>query len=110
MFAKFDNYDIFISEDMLTTIFYIDKNNQKVLSFFKNIVIKKWHIATFGEKTIKKAIDLSFNKKLDLEDTLQCFCAKENNCEFLITNDNQFYDCGINVCTANDFLKKQTKK
>jgi len=44
-------------------------------------------------------------KEQDLEDALQCLCAKENNCTLLITNDKKFVDCGIEIMNYERFLK-----
>lgn len=94
---------IIISEDMLSTIFYIDKNNKKVLEFFK-FIIDNWEVVSFGKSVIKEAISLCTNNPdQDLEDTLQCLCAKENNCEYLITNDSNFVSCGIKII-GYDFI------
>ena len=98
-------YEIVISEDMLSTIYYIQKNKKRTLDFFKTIQYN-WKISPFGEEVISKAIDLSLEKNLDLEDVLQCLCAKENGCQILITNDKKFYDCGIEILTAESFLEK----
>ena len=97
-------YTIIISEDMLTTIFYINKDKKQTLNFFK-IITNRWQVVPFGKKIIEDAIELSLKNNLDLEDTLQCLCAKENGCEVLITNDKKFYDCGISICTIEGFLK-----
>ncbi len=99
-------YTIVISEDMLSTIFYIDKNKEKVLKFFKSI-LSNWEITSYGVSLIKNAINISLKNNLDLEDLLQCLCAKNNNCEVLITEDKVFFDCGITIYTANDFLKSR---
>jgi len=101
----YENINIVISEDMLSTIFYIDKDNDKVLSFFKTIQ-KFWTISPFGKDVIKDAIGIAQEKKLDLEDVLQSLCAKANGCEAIITNDNKFYDCGVNIFTAEEFLNE----
>ncbi len=98
-------YTIMISEDMLSTIFYINKNKKQTLEFFR-IITKRWEVVPFGKDVIKNAIDLSSEKNLDLEDVLQCLCAKENGCEVLITNDKKFYDCGLSVFTTEEFLKE----
>ncbi len=98
-----NKYTIVISEDMLSTIFYIQKDKRKTLEFFK-IIYKRWIISSFGKDVIKNAIDLSFENSLDLEDILQCLCAKENGCDILITNDKKFYDCGIKILTIEEFL------
>ncbi|WP_428353142.1 type II toxin-antitoxin system VapC family toxin [Methyloprofundus sp.] len=99
-----NDIDIVISEDMLSTIFYIQEDKQLVLKFLHSIQ-KRWIISSFGKSVIKKAIELSMEKNLDLEDTLQCLCAKENGCEALITNDIKFYNCGVSIYTIEDFLK-----
>lgn len=98
-----NNYQIIISEDMLSTIFYLSKNKQQTLSNL-NVIQQEWYISVFGEEVIKNAIDLSITSNLDLEDTLQCLCAKQNNCDALITSDKYFYDCGIKIQTADEFL------
>ena len=99
-------YTIMISEDMLSTIFYINKNKKQTLEFFR-VITKRWEVVPFGKDVIKNAIDLSLEKNLDLEDMLQCLCAKENGCEVLITNDKKFYDCGLSICTTAEFLKEK---
>lgn len=98
-------YKIFMSEDMLSTIFYIYKEKRKTLEFFK-VIQDKWVISPFGKDIVQDAIELSLKHNLDLEDVLQCLCAKENGCDVLITNDKKFYDCGIEICAVDDFLKK----
>jgi predicted nucleic acid-binding protein len=101
------DYLIFISEDMLSTIFYINKIDKiSTLEFFQ-LILKRWQIVPFGKGVIENAINLSLEKNLDLEDTLQCLCAKENGCEVLITNDKKFYDCGISIYTTEKFLKEK---
>jgi len=51
---------------------------------------------------------MSLEKDLDLEDVLQCLCAKENGCDVFITNDRKFYDCGINIMTTEAFLERNS--
>jgi len=99
-------YTIMVSEDMLSTIFYINKDKKQTLEFFQ-LILKRWQIVPFRKDVIKNAIDLSLEKNLDLEDILQCLCAKENGCKVLITNDKKFCDCGLSVYTTEEFLIKQ---
>ena len=49
MIAKLimEDYSIFMSEDMLSTIFYISKDKEKVLLFFETI-LSKWSVAPYG--------------------------------------------------------------
>ncbi len=104
------NCQIFISEDMLSTIFYINKNNKKYTLEFFQLIFRRWQIVSFGKEVIAKAIDLSLKNNLDLEDTLQCLCAKENGCDIVITNDKKFYDCGIQIMTSDEFMVKYDAK
>lgn len=103
----FNNYEICISEDMITTLYYILKDRITTLGFLENVVFIDWTILTFGKNVLKQAVKVSLEKKSDLEDTLQCLCAKENGCEVLITNDIKFYDCGISIYTTEEFLKEK---
>lgn len=102
-----NDYEIFISEDMLTTLFYVSVDKQKTLLFIKEVILVDWKIIQFGTDVIKNGLDLSLEGNLDIEDVLQCLCAKENGCEILITNDKKFYDCGISICTTDKFLKEK---
>jgi predicted nucleic acid-binding protein len=99
-----EDYTICISEDMLTTLFYILKEKRNTLKFFENLIFVDWSVLTFGLDTIKSATSLSLEHDLDLEDVLQCLCAKENGCDVLITNDKNFYDCGIKIMIIKEFL------
>lgn len=98
-----NNSEVCISEDMLSTLYYILKDKTKTLNFFKEVVFVDWHVLVFGKKVIQDAVDLSLEKNLDLEDALQCLCAKENECDAFITNDKKFYDCGVNVMSNEEF-------
>ncbi len=98
-----NEYDICISEDMITTIYYISKDKNITLEFLK-IVYKRWQIETFGLSLLRKATDIALQKDIDLEDILQCLLAKELKCEAFITNDKDFCDCGIRITTSKEFL------
>lgn len=103
-YLTINDYAIHISEDMLTTIYYISKNKKVALSFLKNVV-DDWRVLSFGQQIVKTGIDLSLKHELDLEDVLQCLCARENDCAVLITNDNKFYDCGLPIQKVDKFLQ-----
>lgn len=101
-----DEYRVVISEDMLSTIFYIIKNKQAVLEFFK-LLVKEWEVVPFGEETISTAINLCLETSgQDFEDTLQCLCAKQSGCQVLISRDKNFVDCGITIMSISDFLEE----
>ena len=99
-----DEYVVYISEDMISTIYYVLKGDIRVLYFFKKF-LEEWHVVPFGTDVIKKAIEFTIVNNADLEDAMQCFCALENRCRFLITNDKNFCDCGIKIVTVEEFLR-----
>ena len=92
-----EEYDVFISEDMLSTLYYISNDKKATLEFFENIVYVDWQVVPFGMSVIKEATHLSLTKGVDLEDTLQCLCAKNSGCNTLITSDKKFIDCGVEI-------------
>lgn len=98
------DYEVYISEDVITTIYYVLKGNVKVLYFFKNIM-NRWNVVPFGKDVIEDSIDFSIKYSSDLEDTLQCMCAKKNGCKAFITSDKKFIDCGIEVLDYEQFLR-----
>ncbi|WP_201338605.1 MULTISPECIES: PIN domain-containing protein [unclassified Nitratiruptor] len=95
--------EIFITEDMLSTIYYLVKDKQKVLHFFKDI-IDDWNIIYFDKDVIKNAIEFALRSNVDFEDALQCFAAKKHKCIF-ITHDKKFVDCGIEIFDCKGFLE-----
>lgn len=99
-----DDYGICIGEDMLTTLFYISKEKRRTLEFFKNVILVDWEILSFGKNTVHEGADLALKDGVDLEDALQCLCAKHNECEAIITNDSRFYDCGLKIMNIEQFL------
>ena len=104
---KLESYNIFISEDMITTIYYISKNNKKEILEFLNIIIDEWNVVCFNKIVMKKGVKFALKNNKDLEDTLQCFCANMNSCEILLTNDKKFVKCcdDIEIITTEQFLK-----
>lgn len=99
-----DDYHVCISEDMLTTLFYISKSKAQTLEFFKNVILVDWDILNFGKETLQEGVDIALTERVDLEDILQCLCAKHNGCETIITNDGGFYGCGLDIANCEQFL------
>lgn len=101
-----DDYDICVSEDMITTLYYISKDKTTALEFFRNVVFIDWEILPFNMGMLALGIEMSLENGLDLEDILQCLCAKNGGCTLLITNDKKFFDCGIEILSVEKFLKQ----
>ena len=99
-----NDMQVYMSEDSLTTIYYIAKNKKEVLEFF-GVILDEWHVVPFGTQVIAQAIEIcKANEKFDFEDALQCLCAKGHGCDCLITSDKNFVDCGIEVVDIDAFL------
>jgi predicted nucleic acid-binding protein len=90
------NARICISEDIITTVYYIAQNKQQALAFFQ-AVQKRWQMLSFGHKVIAKALGDAMEHAYDLEDTLQCLCAREHGCTLIVTEDRGFVPCGVEV-------------
>ena len=101
-----NDYEIVISEDMLSTIYYIAKNKSVTLTFFQTIQ-EEWMIVPYRKENIAKALVFALDNSADLEDTLQCFSARAYDCECVITSDKKFADCGIDIADYNRFLKQK---
>ena len=99
-----NDYEIMISEDMMSTIYYIAKNKSATLTFFQAIQ-EEWMIVPYGKDVIAKALTFALDTNSDLEDTLQCFCAKAYHCECIITSDKKFVECGVEIVNYEGFLK-----
>ncbi len=98
-----EDYNVFISEDMLSTLYYISNDKKATLEFFENIIYIDWQVVSYGRNVLKEATHLSLTKEVDLEDALQCICAKNNACNTLITNDKKFFDCGVEIVGYEKF-------
>jgi predicted nucleic acid-binding protein len=102
-----NDIETYLSEDMLTTIYYISKNKTKALEFFET-VLQIWKVVSFGKERVFEAIAISKEGK-DFEDVLQCLSAKEYQCSLLITNDKGFYSCSIEVINSTQYLSSIEK-
>jgi predicted nucleic acid-binding protein len=103
--AIFNRIEIAISEDMLSTLYYIHKDKTKCLRFLE-VVQRDWLVLAFGKDVIDQAIKHALDEQIDLEDALQCLCAKEHHCDALITHDQKFYDCSLPIMTIEQFLER----
>ena len=99
-----NDYEIVINEDMLSTIYYIAKNKSATVMFFQTIQ-EEWLIVPYDKENIDKAFAFALDNSADLEDTLQCFCARAYDCECVITSDKKFVDCGIAIVNYEEFLR-----
>ncbi len=90
--------------DIFTTIYYVASKkieHQKLLTELEKL-LTFIEILPIDINTITKAMQISKTKDLkDLEDILQYTCAKENNCNLIVTNDKKFYSPDIEIENIN---------
>lgn len=117
------NSRICISEDSITNIIYNLKNKKEATDKFMDILLnidkyENLEIITFGKSAIKKAAKYYFkqinkHRNVDIEDVMQYFCALENRCNAIITNDKSFPKLHLPLIRTNtsieDFQPKQTQ-
>jgi hypothetical protein len=70
----------------------------------KNIVFVDWEILNFSKEILFEGVEIAQGGNLDLEDILQCLCAKQNGCTAIITNDSKFFNCGLEIFSVEQFL------
>ena len=86
-----------LSQDIMTNVIYNCINRKEAVEFFQTINSDShFRIVAFSKDMIdlacKKYLENSnFSKKSDFEDILQYFCALENECERIYTNDKSTF-------------------
>jgi len=97
-------YRIVISEDMVTTLYYISQDKQATLAFLEHIVYVDWEVVPFGTELLQKATQHAMKEVCDLEDTLQCLCAAKEGCSMVVTEDSGFVACGVKIMDYKSVL------
>ncbi len=102
-----DNILIAISDDIITTVYYLSEKRvkrDKLLGFIK-FLNKNFEIFVFDHDVIEETIDICLkNSSYDFEDTLQAVCAKKYKFYTLVTNDKKFPKIdGVNIINPKEF-------
>lgn len=110
-----NNDTIFITDDILTNFYYntSNKNKNLAVSFINDLCQSKtFDILSFSKRSIQNACKYYLsNAKIDFEDALQYFCALENGCEAIYTNDkSSFPKLDIPLYDSNNNLFYLPKK
>lgn len=89
------NYEISTSCDLLTTVYYIlrRKLDRETALGKIRLINKIIKVVEFGNKEIDEALYLMEKNEnfTDLEDTIQFVMARKERCDYIITNDKDFY-------------------
>jgi predicted nucleic acid-binding protein len=97
-------YRIVISEDMVTTLYYISQDKEATLAFLEHIVYEDCEVVPFGTEHLKSATRHAMKEVCDLEDTLQCLCAAKEGCSMVVTEDGGFVACGVKIMDYESVL------
>jgi len=102
---------LYTSSDIITTVYYIlvkhtkdKKLSLKAIKEINNYIT----LIEFSNKEVEEAISLMEKDKnfKDLEDTLQYVLAKRENCQLILSNDENFYSPHIEVLSTREFCSK----
>lgn len=99
-------YTATILDISILNINYVAQKQTKDIREFLNAINDTFEVLGANNKLISKALKMRNN---DLEDNLQYICAKDNDCEIIITNDKNFYSKDIEVYSSVEFTKRYLK-
>lgn len=93
-----NNIILLISEDVMTNIAYNLRNKKDLIDNFVDFIgnvdrLSNFDIVYFGKNVISNFVAYykQNNGNIDFEDALQYFCALENGCERIYTNDKSSF-------------------
>ena len=94
-----------VTEDLLTTIYYVVRDKAKILDFF-DYILTNWIVVPFGLSLLEHTVDdCRRDHKIDFEDRAQAYAALRSNCSWILTNDSKFAALsGISCCSPEDFI------
>jgi predicted nucleic acid-binding protein len=98
-----NNYEGVVADITLLNIDYIASKQTKDIRTFLGVVNKTCKIIGVNNTLFSLALELD-NK--DLEDSVQYVCAKSYHCDFIITNDQRFYEGEIKVISSKKFVNE----
>ncbi|MEA3456904.1 MAG: PIN domain-containing protein [Campylobacterota bacterium] len=108
-FCLMQNYLLFTSCDVLTTIYYINRKKNRIGALENIESINKFvHVVEFSNREIAKTCQLMREdvRYEDLEDTLQYILAKKEQCNTIVSNDKSFVSKEIELLSSGAFIKK----
>ena len=106
-----NDFKIFTSCDLMTTIYYILSKIDKIKALDDIEQINKiCKVIEFSNEEVRQTCKLmkeNTNYK-DFEDTIQYVLAKKENCSVILSNDKGFYSDDIQVFTSTQYIKEMT--
>jgi len=107
-----NDFKIFTSCDLMTTIYYILSKIDKIKALDDIEQINKiCKVIEFSNEEVRQTCKLmkeNTNYK-DFEDTIQYVLAKKENCNVILSNDKGFFSDDIQVFTSTQYIKEIIK-
>jgi predicted nucleic acid-binding protein len=107
-----NEYSIFTSCDLITTIYYINSKYDKKQALLNiQAVSKTLKIIEFSNKEVEETCNLMLEDDdyKDLEDTIQYIMAKKHNCDLIISNDKNFVAKDLKILSSEEFCREYVK-
>ena len=93
----------YIADITILNIDYIAKKQIKNIKEFLSILNQTFIINGASNDMIAQALKIQNN---DLEDNIQYLIAKQNNCDIIITNNQNFYSKDIKTVNSIEFKQR----
>ena len=93
----------YIADITILNIDYIAKKQIKNIKEFLSIVNQTFVINGASNDMIDQALKIQNN---DLEDNIQYLIAKQNNCDVIVTNNQNFYSKDIKTINSIEFKQR----
>ena len=93
----------YIADITILNINYIAKKQNKNIKEFLSILNQTFIINGASNDMIAQALKIQNN---DLEDNIQYLIAKQNNCNIIITNNQNFYSKDIKTVNSIEFKQR----
>ncbi len=107
---RMEEYKLYTSCDLMTTVYYILRKQiakEEVLQQLK-VLNQIINVVEFSNKEIDEAIYLMEKNKdfKDLEDTIQFIMARKSFCDYIVTNDKNFFSHELVLLSSQGALEK----
>lgn len=86
----------------LLNIDYVAKKQSVNVKDFLRLIHQSFSIVGADNERIEEALGLEHG---DFEDAVQYVCAKYAKCEWIVTNDKDFYQGAIRCVSAREFIE-----
>lgn len=111
-----DKICVISSNSLVTAFFALTNKNRSLMAHTAELLLKIYSaedsfiVAYESLDAQIKALEFAKENNADFEDALQYFCAKENGCTTIVTNDKDFPKLEIPLLRTDPKLKNFTPK